>query len=250
MSQFTLLEYELLDNVATITLARPEKLNAINPPMVEELHQALDLAEADEQVRAIVLTGAGRAFCAGFDLEVEDPSGENSVGFWREELQRDFDIIMRFWDSPKPTVAAVHSYCLGSGMEMAVACDITVAAEGCRLGAPEVKFGSGIVALILPWLIGPKAAKELLLTGDDRVDAERALALGLVNRVVPLEQLEAEAMRFAREMAGNDLTAVRLTKQAINRSYQIMGMPQALAEALELDAIVESTPTESKQDSP
>ena len=102
---------------------------------------------------------------------------------------------------------------------------------------------------ILPWLIGPKASKELLLTGDDKVTAERAEALGLVNRVVAPEQLREETLRFAGQMADNDLTAVRLTKQAINRSYQIMGMPQALAEALELDVEIESSPTESRQES-
>ena len=161
--------YEESGPLAVLTLDRPDKLNAINAQMVAELGQAMDRAEAAASVRAIVLRGAGRAFSAGFDLDMgEDESGDR-IGFLRAELREDFDIIMRFWDCPKPTVAAVHKYCLGSAMEMAVACDITVAAEGCRFGAPEVKFGSGIVALILPWVIGPKAAKELLLTGDDRV---------------------------------------------------------------------------------
>ena len=248
MSDFQVINYAVADSIATITLNRPDKLNAIDPAMVGELNAAMDAAEADDTVRVIVLRGEGRAFSAGFDLSVEDPSGENSEEFWRAELQRDFDVIMRFWNSPKPTVAAVHGYCLGSAMEMAVACDITVAAEGCRFGAPEVKFGSGIVALVLPWLIGPKAAKELLLTGDDNVPAQRAESLGLVNRVVPADQLDAEARRFAEQLAANDPTAVRLTKQAINRSYQIMGMPQALAEALEFDVTIETTPTESTQD--
>jgi enoyl-CoA hydratase len=134
-------------------------------------------------------------------------------------------------------------------MEMAVACDITVAASDCRFGAPEVKFGSGIVALILPWLIGAKASKELLLTGDDKVSAQRAEALGLVNKVVEPDQLEAAAMEFARQLSANDLLAVRLTKQAINRSYQIMGMPQALSEALEFGVEIETSPSEAPQES-
>jgi enoyl-CoA hydratase len=161
----------------------------------------------------------------------------------RAELQRDFDVIMRFWDSPKPTVAAVHTYCLGSGMELAVACDVTIAAEGCRFGAPEVRFGSGIVALILPWVIGHKQAKELLLTGEDKIPAERALALGLVNRVVPEERCLDEALDVARSIAVNDRIAVRLTKQAINRSAEIMGMRQALVQALELDVLAETAQT-------
>jgi enoyl-CoA hydratase len=240
---FETVSYEESGPVAVLTLDRPDKLNAINAVMVGELSQALDRAEAAPDVRAIVLRGAGRAFSAGFDLDMgEDESGD-AIGFLRSELRKDFDVIMRFWDCPKPTVAAVHKYCLGSAMEMAVACDVTVAAEGCRFGAPEVKFGSGIVALILPWVIGPKAAKELLLTGDDRVSAERALALGLVNRVVPEAECFEAAMQLAREIAANDRVAVSLTKQAINRGCEIMGMREALLQALELDVIAEASET-------
>jgi len=154
---------------------------------------------------------------------------------------------MRFWDCHKPTIAAVHGYCLGSGMEMALACDVTLAATGCLFGAPEVKFGSGIVALILPWLCGPKRAKELLLTGNDRVSSEQAEAWGLVNHVVPTEELIGNARKMAYEIARNDSLAVRLTKQAINTSYEIPRMREALEHALELDVVVESTETEESR---
>jgi enoyl-CoA hydratase len=237
--------YEQHGAIAVLTLERPEKLNAIDAGMVEALQRGLDRAEADASVRALVLRGAGRAFSAGFDL---GPGGaKRDPVAMRAELRSDFDVIMRFWDFPKPTIAAVHGYCLGSGMEMAVACDVTVAAEGCRFGAPEVRFGSGIVALILPWVVGPKRAKELLLTGDDSVSAERALAIGLVNRVVPAERCFEEALEIARQIATNDQLAVVLTKQAINRSAEIMGMRQALLQALEIDVLVEASETpESK----
>jgi enoyl-CoA hydratase len=237
--------YEQRGAIAVLTLQRPEKLNAIDAGMVAALQRGLDRAEADESVRAVVLRGLGRAFSAGFDL---GPGGtERNPVAMRAELRSDFDVIMRFWDFPKPTIAAVHGYCLGSGMEMAVACDVTVAAEGCRFGAPEVRFGSGIVALILPWVVGPKVAKELLLTGDDSVSAERALAIGLVNRVVPAERCFEEALEIAGQIAVNDQLAVALTKQAINRGAEIMGMRQALLQALEIDVLVESSETpESK----
>jgi len=233
--------FETRGPVAVLTLDRPEKLNAIDEPMIAALHAALDRAERDAAVRAVVLRGAGRAFSAGFDL---GPGGapRDPVAL-RAELRRDFDVIMRFWDFPKPTVAAVHGYCLGSAMEMAVACDVTLAAEGCRFGAPEVRFGSGIVALILPWIIGPKQAKELLLGGDDAIPAERAQALGLVNRVVATERCFDEALEVARSIAANDALAVALTKQAINRSAEIMGMRQALLQALELDVLIEASET-------
>ena len=163
-------------------------------------------------------------------------------------LQKDFDIIMRFWDCPKPTIAAVHKYCLGGALEMALACALTIASEECRLGEPEPKFGSGSVALLLPWVTGPKQAKELLLTGNDRVTAARAFQMGLVNEITPEgEQLQA-ALKLAHSIAALDQTSVTLTKKAINRSCDIMGMRQALLQALEIDVIIETTETqESRQ---
>jgi enoyl-CoA hydratase len=196
-------------------------------------------------VRAIVLAGEGRAFSAGFDLDMGEGAGHATPQpqAVRQALLDDFRLIMRFWDCPKPTLAAVHGYCLGSAMELAVACDITVASDDCLFGAPEVRFGSGIVAMILPWLVGPKIAKELLLTGDDRVPAERALRIGLVNRVVPAGQLLDEALAFAERIAANDQLAVKLTKLAINRSLEAGGMREALLQALELDITIETTET-------
>lgn len=246
---FEVIEYKTDGPLAHLSLNRPEKLNAINQKMVAELNEAMDLAEADDSIRSIILNGHGRAFSAGFDLDLSDDStDEIDVEALRRELRSDFDIIMRFWESPKTTVAAVHGYCLGSAMEMAVACDITVAAEDCRFGAPEVKFGSGIVALLLPWFIGPKRAKELLLTGDDTVTAEQAGAYGLVNRVVPLDHVLAEARGIATRIAKNDQLAVRMTKQAINRGYEIAGMREALFQALEADIFVEATETDESRE--
>jgi enoyl-CoA hydratase len=226
--------------VALLTLNRPDKLNAINAPLIEALDAALDAAEAADAVRAIVVAGAGRAFSAGFDLDMGMGGGEPDPSRVRRAIENDFRIILRFWDSPKPTVAAVHGYCLGSALELALACDLTVAADDCRFGEPEVKFGSGIVALLLPWLAGPKAAKYLLLTGDDRVSAAEAQAMGLVNRVVPAAAVLDEALALASRIAANDAQAVRLTKLAINRSLDIGGMRQALLAALETDVFIET----------
>jgi enoyl-CoA hydratase len=230
-------------SVTVLTLNRPDKLNAVNLPMIEALDAALDAAEADEAARAIVVAGAGRAFSAGFDLDMGLGEGKPDPAAVRRALENDFRIIARFWDSPKPTIAAVHGYCLGSAMELALACDLTIASEDCRFGEPEVKFGSGIVALLLPWLTGPKAAKYLLLTGDDRVSAAEVQAMGLVNRVVPAAGLLDEAIALAQRIAANDQQAVRLTKKAINRSLDIGGMRQALQAALELDVLIETSET-------
>jgi len=230
--------------VAVITLDRPDKLNAITPQMTAALGRALDDIEDDDGVRAIVIEGAGRAFSAGFDLEAGEWDSLESI---RREMETDFDMILRFWDCPKPTVAALHGYCLGGALELALACDLAVAAEDTRLGEPEVRFGSGIVALLLPWITGPKQAKELLLTGSDRITAQRALEMGLVNRVVPEGQHRAAALELAREVAANDAAAVQLTKLAINRSYEVMGLRQALAQALELGIAAEASETEDSR---
>ena len=242
---FKTIKYETEGAIAFLSLNRPDKLNAINGTMVRELNLALDKAESDDCVRVIVLRGEGKAFSAGFDLDGEGSS--NDPDSIRKELTDDFDIIMRFWHSPKVTIAAVHKYCLGSAMEMAVACDITIAADGCRFGAPEVRFGSGIVAMVLPWFCGPKRAKELLLTGNDRITSQQAESYGLVNRVVRVDELMAEAISTAREIARNDTLAVTMTKQAINKSYEAAGMKLALSQALELDIIVEGTETDESK---
>ncbi len=245
---FDTIIYETEGPLATVTLNRPDKLNAINAAMVAELDTALDQAEADGEIQAIILAGAGRAFSAGFDLDTDADEAEADSSALRRELTDDFNIIMRFWDCPKPTIAAVHQYCLGSAMEMAVACDITIATETCRFGAPEVKFGSGIVALVLPWFIGPKRAKDLLLTGDDKVTAQQALQYGLVNRVVAADRLLEEARSVALGIAKNDSLAVRITKRAINKTYDIAGMRDALLHALELDIEIESTETDESRE--
>jgi enoyl-CoA hydratase len=229
------------DGLAVLTLNRPDKLNAINRPMIEALDAALDAAEADHSVRAIVVTGAGRAFSAGFDLDMGFGDGTPEAAEVRHVLENDFRIIMRFWDCPKVTIAAAHGYCLGSAMELAVACDLTLAADDCRFGMPEVKFGSGIVTMLLPWLAGPKQARYLLLSGDDRVSAADVQAMGLVNRVVPAAALLDETLALGRRIAANDSLAVRLTKQAINRSFDAAGLREALAQALETDVVIETS---------
>jgi enoyl-CoA hydratase len=237
------IRYELREGLAVLTLNRPEKLNAINKEMITALGQALDTAEADPAVRAIVVAGAGRAFSAGFDLDMEVAagSGEPEGQAVRRALENDFQIIMRFWDSPKPTLAAAHGYCLGSAMELALACDITIASEDCKFGAPEVRFGSGIITMLLPWLAGPKRAKYLLLSGEDRLSAADALDMGLVNRVVPTGAALEATLEAARRIAANDVLAVKLTKQAINRSLDVAGMREALRQAFDLNVLIETT---------
>jgi enoyl-CoA hydratase len=166
-------------------------------------------------------------------------AGERRLAEWRRVLEADFAFIMAFWDCPKPTIAAIRGYCIGGAFELSLACDVTVAAAGTRLGAPEVKFGSGAVALLVPFVTGAKAAKEILLTGDDHLSAERALSLGIVNHVVPPGEEFGKAIIIAESIAAADPTAVQLSKRALNRAYECIGMKPALAQALEMDIFIE-----------
>jgi enoyl-CoA hydratase len=237
-------ELEIVGSIARITLNRPDKLNAIDAGMLDQLEGALDTAEGMEEVRAVLIDGNGRAFSAGFDMaSPSDVSKAARDDRLRRELTRDFEVIMRFWDCPKPTIAAVHGFCLGSAMEITAVCDITIAADDTRFGAPEVKYGSGIVCLILPWIIGFKHASELLLVGNNEITASRAGSIGLINRVVPAAELQSEALAVARQIAANDALAVRLTKRAIHRSLEIAGLRSALQDALDLDIRIETTDT-------
>lgn len=241
------LTYEVDGPIATLTLNRPDKLNAINSDMIEAINLAMDDAEDNYNVRAIILQAEGRAFSAGFDLddEVWNSKEESNI---RQALESDFNMVMRFWDSPKPTVAAVQGYCLGGAMEMALACDITVASEDALFGEPEVSIASGVVALILPWLTGPKLAKELLLTADIKVSSQRIYEMGLINRITAPENLRDEALTMAETIAANDRLSVEITKKAINRTMEIAGMREALLDGLEADVLLETSQSdEAKQ---
>lgn len=233
--------------VAHLLLNRPARLNAIDATMKRELHATLDALEADDGIGAIVISGAGRAFSAGMDLKDDAAGVVQGEEAWRRVLAADLALIMRFWDSPKPTIAAVHGFCLAAACELAMACDVTIAEQGTFLGEPELRFGTVITAMLMPLLCGPKIAKELLLSADDRISAERAERIGLVNQVVPTGEGLATALRMAQRMASLDRDAVRLTKQAIHASFDAMGLRQSLQANLDLAARIEGLQTPSRR---
>src|SRR5271165_4786737 len=233
--------------VAVLTLSRPQRLNAIDRQMLGELQHCLDDVERDEEVRVLVVTGAGGNFSSGFDLKEQMEAQPSGVPAWREILERDFSAIMRFWHLKKPTIAAVQGYCLAGGCELALSCDITIAAEDAVFGEPELKFGAGIVVMILPWLVGPKRAKEIILTGADSIPAPEAARIGLINRVVPSDQLESAALALARHIAVIDPHLVQQTKRAINQCLETMGLVEALNAALDIDLVIEGKGSDDKR---
>jgi len=237
---YATIQLTVADGIGHIRMNRPKQLNALSSPMMGEMLHALTALENDGGVKAIVLSAEGRAFSAGFDLKESAARKPTTLDDWTALLEADFAFIMRFWDCPKPTVAAVHGYCLAGALELAVACDLTVADRTAVFGEPEVRFGSAIVALLVPWIVGPKFAKELLLTGADDISAERALQMGLVNQVVDAGHALTRATELALAMRSAAAHSVRLTKQAINRSLDIRGLRESLKAGLDTAKLIEA----------
>jgi enoyl-CoA hydratase len=235
------------DGVATLTLNRPQRLNALNRMMLDEIQTVLDAVEKNDAIRVLVVTGAGTAFSSGFDLKEQMEARPQGTAAWQTILERDFDATVRFWNLRKPTIAAVHGHCLAGACELALCCDITICSEDAVFGEPELKFGAGIVTMILPWIVGPKQAKEIIFMGRDSIPADEALRLGLVNKVVPNGADLVTALAMARHIAAVDPQLMRQTKLAINRSCEIMGMRAALQASLDIDLQIESQGSPDKK---
>ena len=217
-----------------LTLNRPDKLNAISAELRDELSQAVADAADDDRVRVIAVAGAGRAFCSGYDLSEEQPP--TALG-WREVLGRDVAATLAIFHCPKPVIAQVHGYAVAGGLEVAMACDLIVAAEGTRLGEPEIRFGSAPVTLLMPFVIGQKRTRELLLTGD-LIDAAEAERIGLINRVVPADRLAEEVDALADRLARVDPDVMAPTKLMLNRAMDAAGFAIAVEMGLDVQSFI------------
>ena len=238
--------YEVEGSLALITINRPERKNALDSETLEMLNKAMDSAEKDNEIKAIIISGKGNTFSSGFDLKDQlekSPKGKE----WKEILDLDFNTIMRFWHSPKPTIAAIRGACLAGAFELALACDITIASKDAFFGEPELRFGAGIVTMLLPWVTGIKAAKEIILLGKDNIKAEEALRLGLVTRLTEEKFLLKTAKEIAFNLAEIDPNLVKETKKAINQSYEIQGLLKSLQNSLEIDYQIESKGSPDKK---
>jgi enoyl-CoA hydratase len=217
-----------------LVLDRPAKLNAISHALRADLVAAIDEAARDDRVRVVVLQGAGRAFCSGYDLSEAVPADAWS---WRELLAEDVAATLAVWRCPKPVIAQVHGYALAGGLELAMACDLIVAAADAQLGEPEIRFGSAPVTLLMPFLIGQKKARELLFTGD-LIDGTEAERIGLVNRAVPADRLEAEVDRLAETLARVEPDVMAPTKLMLNRAMEAAGFLAAVEAGLDVQSFV------------
>ena len=231
---FETIRYEVDGAVATVTLNRPEAANAQNSRMLEELDAALDLVDADDAVRVLVLAGEGKHFSAGHDLK-ELLAGtdewarmrDTAEGKLRHEQVMYWDKCVRLRDFRKPTIAAVQGACAAAGLMLAAMCDLIVAADDARFSNPVARMtGVGVELLIEPWEIGPRKAKELLLCAET-LDAEEAHRLGLVNQVVPRDQLMAAARKMADKVALVPPVTAQAIKDSINRMVDLQGQRES-----------------------
>jgi len=221
--QTALLQVQTHDRVGLITLDRPQALNALNDALMDQLGAALAAFDADAGIGAIVLTGSAKAFAAGADI-----AAMKDLGFLDVYLDpQGGEYITRNWEAirrvRKPVIAAVSGYALGGGNELAMACDIIVAAEGARFGQPEIKLGiipGAGGTQRLPRAVGKAKAMDLILTGR-MMDAQEAERAGLVSRVLPADKVLEEALAMAAAIASYSLPSVLMAKEAINRAYEM-----------------------------
>ena len=247
---FETIEYDARDGVARIVLNRPQRLNAINPQLIEDLRSAVAEANDDASARVIVLSGAGRAFCAGYDLDwgtkAEDASQRAQSGQWdpvRDYLgmSRNVRAFMSLWESPKPVIAQVHGWCVGGGTDMALCSDLIYVAQAAQIGYPPARVWGEPTTVMWVYRLGLEHAKRLMLTGEPLtgVEAER---LGLASKAVPADRLAQETEALARRLATIPLSQLALSKLLVNQAYENMGLRTSQLIGTVFDGIARHTP--------
>lgn len=235
--------YDVEDRVATITLNRPRQQNALSQRLVDEIMAAVAAADADPQVRVVVLTGAGgKAFSSGYDIKESAHLPPRTVAEWRARMQKDIRFTYSVWDCSKPVLAKIDGYCFAGALELAMCCDARYCSDDASFAALEARFSNGIATMIMPWLIGQRA-RALIYTGDT-FDSAEAFRLGLVDRVFPKASLDAEVTKIARRMSRVSIECLQWNKKAINHSFETMGLRSAIAYGAEACALMDSIGSE------
>jgi len=242
--------YERKGSIAYVTLNRPEKLNALNTKLMAGFRAAMREVEEDDEIRAVILTGAGRAFCSGFDIQKSNVSPDSVYGpvdASHTPIQGLVETFLTIWNCSKPVIAAVNGYALGGGCELAQVCDIKIASDKAIIGEPSIRAGIGAPLLITPYSANLANAKELLLTGDT-VDAEEAARIGLVSRVVPHDQLMPHCEKVAKKICLLPKIGVRLTKNAVNHAIEEMGFLNAIRRNIELMTLFDNSTSPEREE--
>lgn len=231
--------YNADEKIGVVTLNRADKLNALSMEMRLAVEKVLRQADDDPATSLIVLNGEGRSFCVGFDIGGNHgPEGSpwrHDAMKYRERLGTSVRCLMTPWHLRKPVIASVQGHALGGGCELAMFCDLTIAAEDAVFGEPEMLFSQAGPGFVMPWLIGHKRARELIYLGDP-IDAKTALRYGMINRIVPRSELRAETMKYAKRLGLIAPEALAAAKQAINRGADASGFNTAIQAGLDVIA--------------
>jgi enoyl-CoA hydratase len=240
--------YESASRVATLTLNRPERLNAITPALITDLRAALERAWGDDDVHAIRLRGAGRGFCAGYDIGwgaemMQDAEGDRP---WDpiadyQMMSRFVDAYMALWRSPKPVIAQVHGFCVGGGTDFALCSDLIVCAEDCRIGYPPARVWGSPTTMMWTYRLGLERSKRLLLTGD-ALDGRRAAEWGLASEAVAASDLDEAALALAERVARLPKNQLHMMKLLVNQVIEQMGLSTNQLVGTLLDGAARHTP--------
>ena len=240
--------YDADGRVATLTLNRPERLNTITPGLVADLRAALERAWGDDGIHAIRLRGAGRAFCAGYDIgwgaesmrDAEEGGPWDPIADYRM-MSGFVDAYMQLWRSPKPVIAQVHGFCVGGGTDFALCSDLIVCAEDCRIGYPPARVWGSPTTMMWTYRLGLERSKRLLLTGD-ALDGRRAAEWGLASDAVPAGELDAAAMELAERVALLPRNQLHMMKLLVNQVIEQMGLATTQLVGTLLDGAARHTP--------
>ena len=247
---FEAIDYTAADGIARITLNRPERLNAINRGLISDLRLAVIAANEDSAVRVIVLSGAGRAFCAGYDLDwgtrAEDATQREMAGHWDpvrdyEGMSRNVRVFMSLWESPKPVIAQIHGWCVGGGTDMALCADLIYMAEDAQIGYPPARVWGEPTSVLWVYRLGLEHAKRLMLSGESLSGSEAA-RLGLASKALPAAELPSVVDKMARKLATIPANQLAMSKLLVNQAYENMGLRTTQLIGTFFDGIARHTP--------
>src|SRR5438105_2712349 len=236
---FTNITLEKDQLIGTLTLNRPEKLNAMSPALIAEFGEALTQIEQDREIKVVIVRGAGRAFSTGYDLTVGLGGGGERFTLDDDQrtLQRYVEHWLRLRDLPKPVISMVHGYCLAGATQLCICTDVIFVAENASIGFPSIPAGAGYVSSFWNWMVGPHRTKYMAFLPGSRISGKEAEAMGFATRTFPAESLEKETYDYARRVAKVPAQKLRLEKLAINRAMDLQGFRTAVLAGAEFDAI-------------
>jgi enoyl-CoA hydratase len=237
---FTNLILEKSELIGTLTLNRPEKLNAMTPQLIAEFGEALGQIERDAEIKVVIIRGAGRSFSTGYDL-TGGSGGGSAERFTIDDDQRFLQRYVEHWlrlrDLPKPVISMVHGYCLAGATQLCISSDIIFVAEDAQIGFPSIPAGAGYVSSFWNWMVGPHRTKYLAFLPGSRISGKEAEAMGFATRAFPASSLEQETYDYARRVARVPAQKLRLEKLAINRAMDLRGFRVSVQTGSEFDAI-------------